>query len=97
MYYLDTGEKLLLKNGGRRMKEIKDYEEKIVIQAYKDQKVGARRLEKILDQEYGIHIPHNRIHKILLKNNMAKENEKKKRSRKKWIRDERRHSLSLLQ
>jgi len=27
MYYLDTGEKLLLKNGGRRMKEIKDYEE----------------------------------------------------------------------
>jgi len=31
MYYLDIGEKLLLKNGGRRMKEIKDYEEKIVI------------------------------------------------------------------
>ncbi|MFP3257214.1 MAG: hypothetical protein RXO36_05400 [Candidatus Nanopusillus acidilobi] len=44
MYYLDTGEKLLLKNGGRRMKEIKDYEEKIVIRAYKDQRVGARRL-----------------------------------------------------
>jgi putative transposase len=96
MYYLDTGEKLLLKNGGRRMKEIKDYEEKIVIWAYKDQRVGARRLEKILDQDYGIHIPHNRIHKILLKNNMAKENEKKKRPRKKWIRYERKHSLSLL-
>jgi len=31
MYYLDTGEKLLLKNGVRGMKEIKDYEEKIVI------------------------------------------------------------------
>jgi len=30
MYYLDTGEKLLLKNGGKRMKEIKDYDEKIV-------------------------------------------------------------------
>jgi putative transposase len=55
-----------------------------------------RRLEKILDQDYGIHIPHNRIHKILLKNNMAKENEKKIRQRKKWIRYERKHSLSLL-
>jgi len=31
MYYLDTGEKLLIKNRVRRMKEIKDYEEKIVI------------------------------------------------------------------
>jgi len=39
MYYLDTGEELLLKNGGKRMKEIKDYEEKIVIWAYKDQRV----------------------------------------------------------
>lgn len=58
--------------------------------------MGARRLEKILDQDYGIHIPHNRIHRILLKNNMAKENEKKKKPRKKWIRDERKHSLSLL-
>ena len=70
--------KLLLKNGGRRMKEIKDYDEKIVIRAYKDQRVGARRLEKILDQDHGIHIPHNRIHKILLKNNMAKETKRKK-------------------
>ena len=96
MYYLDTGEKLLLKNGVRRMKEIKDYEEKIVIRAYKDQRVGARRLEKILDQDYGIHIPHNRIYRILLKNNMANENEKKKKPRKKWIRYERKHSLSLL-
>ena len=58
--------------------------------------MGARRLEKILDQDYGIHITHNKIHRILLKNNMAKDNEKKKKPRKKWIRDERKHSFSLL-
>ncbi|MGC9167191.1 MAG: IS481 family transposase, partial [Thermoplasmata archaeon] len=36
------------------------------------------------------------IHRILLKNNLAYEDEKKKRPRKKWIRYERKHSLSLL-
>ncbi|MGC9176707.1 MAG: DDE-type integrase/transposase/recombinase, partial [Thermoplasmata archaeon] len=46
--------------------------------------------------DHGIHIPHNTIHRILLKNNLAYEDEKKKRPRKKWIRYERKHSLSLL-
>jgi transposase len=33
-YYLDTGEKLIIKDGGRNMKEINPDEEKIVIQAF---------------------------------------------------------------
>ncbi|MGC8693629.1 MAG: hypothetical protein ACP5RY_05150 [Thermoplasmata archaeon] len=67
------------------MKDINTEEEKLVLKAYNEQKVGARRLEKIIEYRYGKHIPHNRIHKILLQNNLARQNENKKRRRKKWI------------
>ncbi|MGC8497682.1 MAG: hypothetical protein ACP5NL_06785 [Thermoplasmata archaeon] len=67
------------------MKDINPEEEKLVLKAYNEQKVGARRLEKIIEYRYGKHIPHNRIHKILLQNNLARQNENKKRRRKKWI------------
>jgi len=66
-YYLDTGEKLTIKNGGRKMKEINPDEEKIVIQAYMIHKMGARRSDKIIENDHGVHIPHNTIHRILLK------------------------------
>ncbi|MGC8692580.1 MAG: helix-turn-helix domain-containing protein, partial [Thermoplasmata archaeon] len=62
-YYLDTGEKLIIKDGGRKMKEINPDEEKIVIQAFMIHKMGARRLEKIIENDLGIHIPHNTIHR----------------------------------
>jgi len=39
-------------------------------------------LERIIEQVYGIHIPHNRIHKYLLEEGLAREEPKKKRRRK---------------
>lgn len=51
-------------------------------------------IEQILDEK-GIHISHNRVHKILLEEGLAKEEPKKKKTRK-WVRYERKHSLSLV-
>jgi len=52
-------------------------------------KLGARRLERIIEQVYGIHIPHNRIHKFLLEEGLAKEEPRKKRRKKPYIMKER--------
>jgi hypothetical protein len=40
---------LTIKDGGRKMKEINPDKEKIVIQAYMIHRMGARRLEKIIE------------------------------------------------
>jgi len=50
-------------------------------------------IEQYLDEK-GIHIGHNRIHKILLEAKLAKE-EHRKKNRRKWVRYERKHSNSL--
>lgn len=79
---------------GRKPKEISEQERQVVIQTYKEYLVGATMLEQILDEK-GMHINHNRIHKILLEAGFAKHEEKKQKKRK-WIRYERKHSLSLV-
>jgi putative transposase len=58
--------------------------------------LGARRLEKIIEFEYGVHIPHNKIHKVLLERGLADESKNKKKRRKAWIRYEREHSLTAV-
>jgi len=78
---------------GRRPKPIADEERKVVIDTYNEFRVGATMIEELLD-ERGVHINHNRIHKILLEAKLAK-NEPKKKNRRKWVRYERKHSLSL--
>lgn len=82
------------KKPGRKPKSITDEERKIVIETKKEFRVGATMIEQILDEK-GIHINHNRIHRILLEEGLAKEEHKKKKTRK-WIRYERKHSLSLI-
>lgn len=64
-------------------------EEKLVLDAYNKYKLGAYYLERI------INIPHNKIHKVLKMNNLARD-EPNKQKRKKWVRYEREHSLSLV-
>ena len=51
-------------------------------------------MELIL-REKGVNIPHNKIHKIMRAEKLAKEDLKKQR-RRKWVRYERKHSLSLI-
>jgi len=81
------------KKPGRKPKQINDEEKKIVIWAYKEIRASATMIEQYLDEK-GIHIGHNRIHKILLEAKLAKE-EHRKKNRRKWVRYERKHSNSL--
>lgn len=51
-------------------------------------------LETILDKKHGIKIPHNIIHKILKDHGLAS-NDINKQRRRKWVKYERKHSMSL--
>jgi len=79
---------------GRKPRLISDEERNLVIETKKEFRVGATMIEQILDEK-GMHINHNRIHRILLEAGLAKEEQKKKKTRK-WVRYERKHSLSLV-
>ena len=79
---------------GRKPREISKEERDLVIRTYKELRIGATMIEQYLDEQ-GIHINHNRIHRILLEEGLAK-HDVKKQHRRSWVRYERRHSLSLV-
>ena len=93
-YWLTHRECLPIRKRGRKMKELSEKEKVIISETKMKYKLGARRLEKVIEQVYGIYIPHNRIHKYLLEEGLAKEEPRKKRRRKPYIRYEREHSMS---
>ena len=78
---------------GRKPRPINEEERKLVVDTFNEFRVGATMIEEILDEK-GIHINHNRIHRILLKEGLAKQ-EQRKKNRRKWVRYERKHSNSL--
>jgi len=78
---------------GRKPKQITEEERKLVKQAYEKFHAGATTIEQILDEK-GKHMNHNRIHKIMLEEGLARKEPKKSR-RRKWVRYERKHSNSL--
>ena len=78
---------------GRKPKPVSEEERRIVLETRTFHPLSAVTLEKILDKK-GIHIPHNRIHRILKQEGMVKDEPRKQR-RRKWIRYERRYSNSL--
>ena len=82
-----------LRHCGRKPERLSEEEIKSVLEVKKEMGFGACNIEKVLLAK-GIHIPHNRIHKILLQEGLAN-NEPKKGRRRKWIRYERRHSNSM--
>lgn len=51
-------------------------------------------LESILVNRYGLKIPHNRIHRILKDHHLAS-NDAGKQLKRKWVKYERHHSMSL--
>ncbi len=91
--YKNDKDPVLLKCG-RKPRAITNEERKTVIQAYMEIRTGATMIEQYLDEK-GIHINHNRIHRILLEAKLARE-EQKKKHRRSWVRYERKHSLSLV-
>jgi len=93
-YWLTHREYLPIRRRGRPKMELTEEEKEIIREAKAKYKLGARRLEKVIEQVYGIHIPHNRIHRFLLEEGLAKEEPRKKGRRKPYIRYEREHSMS---
>ena len=79
---------------GRKPKELTIEEKNLVIEAYKEYMASATMIEQILDEK-GVHINHNRIHRILIGAGLAKPNPNKKKKRK-YKCYERKRSLSLV-
>ena len=93
--YEESGKIPELKRAGRKSKPIDKETEGVVLQAYQKYKLSPVLLEKLIERDYGIHIPHNTIYRIMLKHNLVEENMNKKR--RKWVRFKRTHSMSLWQ
>ena len=85
--------RIKIKRPGRKPKEIPINEINKVKEMKQMYGFGAVNLECVLDN-IGMHIPHNKIHRILKECNLAN-NEPKKQKKRKWIRYERKHSNSL--
>src|SRR3989338_6626878 len=81
---------------GRPPIQASQEEAELVQKAYREYRVSATTLERIIERDYGKHIPHNRIHAILIAIGLAKKLLKKFLRKKDWIRYERRHSLTAV-
>ena len=55
-YWLTHREYLPIRKRGRKVKELSEKEKEIISEAKMKYKLGARRLEKVIEQVYGIHI-----------------------------------------
>ena len=96
LHYRVTGEApVISKKIGRPARHISDEEIEIVLECYNKYRFSASLLESILKRNYNFHIPHNRIHKILLLQGKAKKLDNEVVRRKPIVRYERKHSLSL--
>ena len=84
------------KTNGRPARPIEGWEIQAVKGAFEKYSVSASMLMKLIERDYGRHINHNRIHRILLELGMAKSKGKKDIRKKDWIRYERRHSLTAV-
>lgn len=82
------------KRCGRKPKEITSKERKLIIDTHQEYLASATMIEQILEEK-GIHINHNRIHRVLLEEGLAKQNVRKQKKRK-YKCYERKHSLSLV-
>ena len=92
--YHRAGEYPFPQKPGRKPRPVSDEERSLILETRNEHPIsGAIALEKILDSK-GVHIGHNRIHRILKEEGLAKEEPHKQR-RRKWIRYERRYSNSL--
>lgn len=95
--YWRTGEPPTLgKHVGRPPRPILDEERELVQKAYTRYRVSADLLERLIERDSHIHLPHNHIHRILVELGIAKPLGKKVVRKKEWIRYERRHSLTAV-
>jgi len=81
---------------GRKPKPIPYETETLVLTAHETYSLGPTLLEKKIEEETGVHIPHNTIYRILLHHDRV-EPCMKKRTQRKWVRYECNHSMSFWQ
>lgn len=94
-HYKTVGEIPMLKINRRPKKLLTEEEKEAVEESYKETLLCAKWLRHYIRVHHKKNINHNRIHRYLLKQGYAKENERKKKKRKR-CRYERKHSLSLV-
>ena len=95
--YLETGKiPELGSNIGRPKRPITKQEEIIVRQAYEKYNVCASQLKLLIQRDFNVNYPHYHIHKIMLKLGFAKSNGRNDVRKKKWVRYERRNSLTAV-
>jgi len=92
--YRRTGITPTLKQPGRPRSSRDLKEAATILEAYDQHRLGAVNLERIINTKQGVHIPHNRIHKVLRMNGKATPQPSKQR-RRNWVRYERTHSMTL--
>lgn len=93
--YNNTGEMPVIgKNMGRPRRPITDEERHLVRESYERYRLSADALERLIYRDAGKHIPHNHIHKILLEIGCAEAGKPGVKRKIKWVRYERRHSLT---
>ena len=85
-----------LRSPGRKPGPIDSTTEQVILESYYENILGPVHLEKKIEQTHGIHIPHNRIYRVLLSHGLVEVNMKKRKQRK-YVRYEREHSMSLWQ
>jgi putative transposase len=95
-YYKQTGTIPFLQPSGRKTIRISDEEISLILESYALFSLGPVLLEKKIEIDHGIHIPHNTIYRVLLCHGLIEVNLRKRQQRK-WVRYERKHSMSLWQ
>jgi putative transposase len=93
--YRATGEIPELKRPGRKYVETSAEESNLVVEAYARHRAGAVMLERVIEVNYGRRIPHNRIHRVMKSVGLARDEPRKQRRRRKWVRYERKYSNSM--
>ena len=94
--YKESGRYPTNKKTGRKPQLIDERTEELVLASYRSNNVGPTHLEKKIEETYGIHIPHNRIYRVLLNHDLVEINMRKRQQRK-YVRYERTHSMSMWQ
>ena len=95
--YQLTGEPPVIgKRTGRPPRPILDSERELVREAYARYRVSADMLERLIERDYDVHLPHNHIHRILVELGLARPLAAFVARKKEWISYERKHSLTAV-
>lgn len=95
--YQATGDLPVIgRRAGRPPKPLETWELDLVKCAKEKYHLCADALERLIWRDFGVHIPHNRIHKALLQLDLANRKIGRAIRKKPWKRYERRHSLTAV-